>query len=128
MTSDEISRHALDPPPPPVSGVRPFLITGGRARGYGASLDLETQVLSTRDGLAIAGGLAYERRDIVTLCVRPMSVAEIGAHLGHHLGVIRVLVADLVAMGLLIIRRPEADPQQQVEIIERVIRGLTAIR
>jgi hypothetical protein len=57
-----------------------------------------------------------------------MSVAEIGAHLGHHLGVIRVLVADLVAMGLLIIRRPEADPQQQVEIIERVIRGLTAIR
>ncbi len=27
--------------------------------------DMETQVLSTRDGLADAGGLAYERCDIV---------------------------------------------------------------
>jgi hypothetical protein len=128
MTSDHASRQDPDPPPPAVSGVRPFLMTGGRARGYGALLDLETQVLSTRDGLAVAGGLAYERRDIVTLCARPLSVAEIGVHLSLHLGVVRVLVADLVAMGLLVIREPDADPQQQLEIIERVIRGLTAIR
>jgi hypothetical protein len=128
MTSDEMSRHEQAAPPPPVSGVRPFLMTGGRARGYGASLGMETQVLSTRNGLAIAGGLAYERRDIVTLCVRPLSVAEIGAHLGLHLGVIRVLVADLVGMGLLVVRLPEGSPREQTEIIERVIRGLTAMR
>jgi hypothetical protein len=128
MTSDRGSRREPDPPLPAVSGVRPFLMTGGRARSYGAALDIETQVLSTRDGLAGVGALAYERRDIVILCARPVSVAEIGVHLGLHLGVVRVLVADLVAMGLLIIREPDADPEEQLEIIERVIRGLTAIR
>lgn len=127
MTSDH--NPGQEPVPPPVvSGVRPFLMTGGRARGYSAPLDLETQVLSTRDGLAVADGLAFERRDIVSLCARPLSLAEIGVHLSLHLGVVRVLVADLVALGMLVIREPETDSQQQLEIIERVIRGLTAIR
>jgi hypothetical protein len=48
--------------------------------------------------------------------------------MGLHLGVIRVLVADLVGMGLLVVRLPEGSPREQTEIIERVIRGLTAMR
>jgi hypothetical protein len=55
-------------------------------------------------------------------------VAEIAAHLQMHLGVARIVVADLVALGYLIVRQAEMAPSQQVHIIERVIRGLTAIR
>jgi len=113
---------------PQVSGVRPYLITGGRARPIDSTLHVETQVLTTWDGRAALDKLTYEHRDIVTLCMRPSAVAEVAAHLRLHLGVARVLVADLVATGYLVIRQPEVGTHQQVQIIERVIRGLKAIR
>lgn len=120
---------SADPPAgSPVSGVRPYLITGGRSRPVDSSLRAEAQVLATWDGQGAVGRLTYEHRDIVALCARPVAVAEVAAHLHLHLGVVRVLVADLVAMGYLTIRHPEAGAHQQVHIIERVIRGLTAIR
>ena len=112
----------------PVSGVRPYLITGGRARPDDSRLQIEAQVLTTWDGRTALHQLTYERRDIVALCVRPISVAEIAAHLRLHLGVARVVVADLVALGHLVIRQPEIAPHQQAQVIERVIRALTAIR
>jgi hypothetical protein len=119
-------------PEPPaeahVSGVRPYLITGGRARPVDSSLRAEAQVLVTWDGQGALDRLAYEHRDIVAVCGKPVAVAEVAAHLHLHLGVARVLVADLVAMGYLTLRNPEAGTHQQVHIIERVIRGLTAIR
>jgi hypothetical protein len=36
-------------------------------------------------------------------------------------------VGDLLVVGHLAIRRPEALPHQKVDILERVIRGLQAI-
>lgn len=111
--------------PSRVSGVRPYLITGGRSSAVGA-LPPEAQVISTSDGRTAAARLNYEHRDVVVLCARPYAVAEIAAHLRLHLGVVRVLVADLVAMGYLAVRRPDAVPAASV--IERVIRGITAIR
>jgi hypothetical protein len=114
---------------PEVSGVRPYFITGGRARPVDSTLHVEAQVLTTLDGRSSMDRLTYEHRDIVELCLRPTSVAEIAAHLQIHLGVARVVVADLVALGYLMVRQaPEMAPSQQVHIIERVIRGLTAIR
>jgi hypothetical protein len=113
---------------PHVSGVRPYLLTGGRSRPIDSSLRAEAQVLTSLDGRGALGRLTYEHRDIVALCVQPVAVAEVAAHLSMHLGVARVLVADLVAMGYLTLRNPEAGAHLQVHIIERVIRGLTAIR
>lgn len=113
---------------PEVSGVRPYLITGGRARPVDSTLHVEAQVLTTWDGRAAVDRLTYEHRDIVALCLRPNSVAEVAAHLHLHLGVARVVVADLMALGYLVVRQPEATATNQVQIIERVIRGLTAIR
>jgi Protein of unknown function (DUF742) len=51
----------------------------------------------------------------------------LAAPLGLHLGVARVLVADLVAMGLLLLSDAPGD-HRQTHLIERVIRGLQAIR
>lgn len=113
---------------PRVSGVRPYLITGGRARPVDSTLHVEAQVLTTWDGRAAMDRLTYEHRDIVALCVRPAAVAEVAARLNLHLGVARVIVADLVALGYLVVRQAEIAANQQVQIIERVIRGLTAIR
>jgi hypothetical protein len=79
-------------------------------------------------GGAGANRLTYEHRAVVTMCLRPVAVAEVAARLQLHLGVTRVVVADLVAMGYLVIRHPETAANQQVHIIERVINGLTAIR
>ena len=109
-------------------GLRPYLLTGGRAGPAGAKLEIEAQVETTATGRGAVGQLSFERRDIVLLCRGPMAVAEIAAQLNLHLGVVRVLVADLVAEGLLAAGRPEVGLERSVPIIERVIRGLQAIR
>lgn len=108
------------------SGVRPYLITGGRAAPIDNSLNLEAQVMATEDGVASIRMLTYERRDIVALAREPLAVAELAAKLDMHLGVARVLVGDLVGLGMLVLRRPETTANRAY-IIERVIRGLQAI-
>lgn len=109
-----------------VSGVRPYLITGGRSRPVD-TLRLETQVLATWAGRTSIDRLVYEHRDVVALCLRPLAVAEVAARLSLHLGVARVLVGDLVAMGYLTVSH--VPPQQdQVRIIERIIDGLSGKR
>ena len=56
-----------------------------------------------------------------------MSVAEVAAMLGLHIGVARVLVADLAELGYVVVRRPANHNSQDLGMIERVIRGLEAI-
>lgn len=110
------------------SGLRPYLLTGGRARPLDADLEIEAQVLTTPAGQADADRLTFELRDIVVLCRQPIAIAEIGARLGLHLGVARVLAGDLIALGYLAVRRPETGLDRDAQIIERVIRGLQTIR
>lgn len=86
--------------------------------------------MSTSEGRSALDRLVYEHRDIVALCVRPLAVAEVAATLRLHLGVARVLVSDLVAMGYLTVsnRHPLLHQHDQIRIIERVIDGLSAKR
>ena len=106
--------------------LRPFLLTAGRVAGLD-SIAIETQVVSTDRGRTEADRLGFERRDIVTLCCDPLSVAEIAAQLSLHLGVVRVLVGDLSAEGHLSVYLPNADASMDVDTLLRVIRGLRAI-
>ncbi len=127
---EPLSAHpSAEPSPEPggVSPLRPYLLTGGRVRPTDATLELEAQVVTTESGYGAMAALDYEQRDIVRLCHRPLAVAEVAARLGLHLGVARVLVGDLVEAGHLAVRRPEAVAHRNIEIIERVIRGLQAI-
>jgi hypothetical protein len=111
-----------------VSGLRPYLLTSGRAEPLDHTLEIEAQVLTTELGVTAYGRLSFEYREIVVLCRATMSVAEVAARLGLHIGVARVLVADLAALGYLIVQRPSFAPSQDPNLIERVIRGLEAIR
>src|SRR2546421_1658229 len=107
---------------PPVSGLRPYLLTSGRAEPVDQTLEIEAQVQTVNPG----DGLAFEYREIVQLCTVAMSVAEVAAKLKLHIGVARVLIADLAAQGYVIVERPSF-PAHDRNLIERVIRGLEAI-
>jgi hypothetical protein len=111
-----------------VSGLRPYLLTSGRAEPVDHTLEIEAQVMTTELGMAVYSRLSFEERDIVALCTTTMSVAEVAARLKLHVGVARVLVADLAALGYLIVQRPNFPLSQDRNLIMRVIRGLEAIR
>jgi hypothetical protein len=106
------------------SALRPFVITSGRVDSPDPAIGMETQV-TAHPGAAPAR-LPPEKRAIVTLCVEPMSVAEISARLRLHLGVTRILVGDLRAAGQLDVHVLDNDFPDP-ETIMRVIRGLRAL-
>jgi hypothetical protein len=113
---------------PGASPVRPYLLTGGRAGSSGTTIEIEAQVVITPAGEAALSRHVYEHHAILAWCRQPAAVAELAAALGMHLNVVRVLVGDLVAIGHLAVRRPESGTHRDAAIIERVIRGLQAIR
>jgi Protein of unknown function (DUF742) len=121
----------VEPADPAVAdgaALRPFLLTAGRVAGQDSTIAIETQVVTTEQGRDAAGDLGFERRDIVSLCGNPLSVAEIAAELSLHLAVVRVLVGDLSADGHLSVYLPNVDASTDVDTLLRVIRGLRAIR
>jgi hypothetical protein len=113
---------------PQVSLVRPYLMTAGRAQPENVPIEIEAQVQTAELGLDSYDMLTFEHRDIVALCRTTVSVAEVAAQLGLHIGVARVLVADLAANGYVVVRRPSTTVANDLDVIERVIRGLEAIR
>ncbi len=115
-----------------ISPLRPYLLTDGRTEPADRTLEIEAQVLTAEPGTraldAGGSGLAFEQRDIVRLCATPMSVAEVAARLKLHIGVARVLVADLAELGYVRVKRPSLPLAHDPDLIERVIRGLESIR
>jgi hypothetical protein len=107
--------------------IRPYALTGGRTRST-TDLPLETLVQRTPAGAGALARLTHERKKIVDLCARPLSIAEISAHVGVHLGVARVLVGDMKAEGLLDVYRPRpVSDRPDIKLLERVLDGLQAL-
>ncbi len=111
------------------SAIRPFLLTAGRVAGSGTGppLPVETQIVTTPDGLSALRSLTFERRDIIAACRRPQSVAELAARLHLHLNVVRVLAEDLRAAGHLAVHVPNAGTVHDISVLRRVIDGLRAV-
>jgi hypothetical protein len=109
--------------------VRPYALTGGRTRSRGTNLALETLITSTDAGRGAAAKLSPEQRQIVLLCSRPLSIAEISARLGVPLGVARVLASDLRADGFVEAHRsPTMDDGEDLRsVLERVLHGLESL-
>ena len=102
--------------------IRPFLLTGGRTRPAQEGLRVET-LLQARSGVML-GSLRFEHRQIVELCEKSTSVAELAAALRVPLGVARVLVSDLVADGSLTLVQREELSVQMIERIRDRVRAL----
>jgi len=112
-----------DDEPPPDAVPRPFVLTAGRVATEDPYIGMETQV-TARSGGSPPGDLAPQLSAIVTLCAEPTSVAEISARLRMHLGVARILVADLHAAGLLDVPGEDAGKATDPDLIMRVMRGV----
>ena len=96
--------------------VRPFMLTGGRTQPMHDGLRLETQLRAVP--AALSAPLRFEARRIVELCQAPMSVADLSAALGVPLGVVRVIVADLIAEGH--VQVPNRPDDLSTTLIERI--------
>lgn len=103
--------------------VRPFVITGGRARHASVHLRVETLVAAT--GQPPRDHVRFEHGRILELCVRPLSVAEIAATVGVPLGVAQVLVGDLADAGL--VRVHQATTDASPELLSRLIDAVRAL-
>jgi hypothetical protein len=107
--------------------VRPYLFTGGRTEPVHPALAIETILGSTPAGRLAARSLPAEQRRTVELCRVPQSVAEVAARLRIPLGVVRVLVADLYAGGLVDIHDTPAPAADDIQLLHRLIARVKAI-
>ncbi|MFV2196422.1 DUF742 domain-containing protein [Nocardiopsis sp. LOL_012] len=87
--------------------IRPYSLTGGRTRPSRSDLSMTTQVAAVP--AVSAPEVDPEAEQILALCVRPVSVAEVASWSGLALGVVRVLLADLADQGHLMVYSPKTD-------------------
>jgi uncharacterized protein DUF742 len=106
--------------------VRPFIVTGGRTRPTDERLRVETLV--TAAPAALSAPLGFERRHIVEICQRPLSIAEIANSLGAPIGVVRVVIADLIAERYVTVEEPlNLHDSPSVSLLERIRDGVRAL-
>ncbi|PWR06404.1 DUF742 domain-containing protein [Micromonospora acroterricola] len=109
--------------------VRPYTLTGGRVRSAVDGFDLVAFVLAGADLDPVADPrLLPEHRRLVALARRPVSVAELAAELDLAVGVVRVLLGDLLAKGLVAVHEPPAAGHlPDDDILKAVVSGLRAL-
>ncbi|WP_370027344.1 DUF742 domain-containing protein [Planotetraspora sp. GP83] len=110
-------------PAEPSSLVRPYAVTGGRTAPR-VQLAMEALVSSATVHQDLSA-LTPERQAISSLCRQVRSVAEISALLRIPLGVVRIVIADMAAEGLVHVHQPQLDAgKPDLNLLERVLIGL----
>jgi hypothetical protein len=106
---------------------RYYVLTRGRSGpgGSAAGLDVATLVVSRSGPVP---GLQHEHEEIVRRCREPLSVAELGAHLGLPFNILAVLLSDLLDAGRVEARDPVpahvAGRGPDLALLEEVLSGL----
>ncbi|MFI7586329.1 DUF742 domain-containing protein [Spongisporangium articulatum] len=112
---------------PAPSMVRPYARTGGRTRPS-HDFDLEALVVATAGGrdAGRAEMLPLEHETVIELCEGTVSVAEIAARLHTPLGVARVIIADMVELGLVEVLATAngSGDERDPAFLRRVLSGL----
>ena len=106
--------------------VRPYAVTRGRTEAV-RDIAIEAVLLTTPAGRQEARFAGHDKQRIGGLCDnRALSLAEIAAYCRLPLGVTRVLVADMVADGLLALHEPALAEgyHDRMDLLERVLSGL----
>jgi hypothetical protein len=109
--------------------VRQYALVGKRARSRASDFPLDTLVQAVNAGPHDwAPGIRSEHIELLNLCTtQPISIAEVGAHLHVFLGVARVLVGDLLEMGLLATSELSNDDTPDLNSLERLLHDLKAL-
>jgi Protein of unknown function (DUF742) len=115
----------FDVPESVYSRVRPYALTGGRTE---ASYDLQLETLLSFDSRDASPDYLdrLDHRSIVETCYVPTSVAEVAATQSIPLGVAKILISDLIDLGVLIPHQVAVDAGQGPSraLLERVLDGL----
>jgi hypothetical protein len=124
--ADGLEHSWLDKDAGPV--VRPYAMTGGRARPVTGGLDLLTYVEALYAPEADLIHLQPEHRTILSVTRTALSVAEIAARLDLPVGVVRVLIGDLLQASLVsTFTSPAAVNPPDESILQAVIDGLRSL-
>ena len=102
--------------------IRPYAITGGRTETE-TDIGLEAQIQASSRGSQHLGAYRWEAAKVVELVQAPMALIEVAARLEIPIGVARVLVADLVDDGAVVLHVPEKT-QNFASLLERVLDGV----
>ncbi|WP_046471973.1 DUF742 domain-containing protein [Allosalinactinospora lopnorensis] len=81
--------------------IRPYFLTRGRTRPSRTDFAMTSQVVATPQPEPVELGPEYQ--SILQKCAGPVSVAEISSHTHLPLGVLRVLLADLLDQGRIVV-------------------------
>ncbi|MER7171479.1 DUF742 domain-containing protein [Streptomyces mesophilus] len=113
--------------------VRPYAMTGGRTSPGPSGVRFDLIALVSLDTAAPELGddtaLGPEHRALIELCrTETQSVAELAADADLPVGVVRVLLGDLLELGVVRVTRPVPPAQLPDEkILREVIDGLRAL-
>jgi hypothetical protein len=102
--------------------IRPYAITGGRT-GAETDISLEAQIQATSRGSQHLGAYRWEAAKVVELVQTPLALIELAARAEIPIGVAKVLVADLIDDGAVIIHVPKKT-QNYTSLLERVLDGV----
>lgn len=102
--------------------VRPYTVSNGRTEPR-IRMELLSWVVAT--GQRPRGHLEPEHALALRLCVAPITVAEVAAHLKLPAAITKVVLSDLVDCGAVSTRAPSpiADPTDR-SVLEAVLHGL----
>lgn len=107
---------------------RPYALTGGRTKPR-TDLDLISLVCATgrRRGIG-AFGLNPVHADALHLCAHPTSVAEVAAQLGMSITVTKVILSDLLDLGVLVDQvPPDVTFTNGPDVLAAVLTGLKSL-
>jgi Protein of unknown function (DUF742) len=104
--------------------VRPYALVRGRTRPSGDALDVVAMVRSLGAARSDRADLEPEHLAVLARCSRTTSVADLSSALDLPLGVIRILVADLRAEGLVDVNPPRPERVTDVRLLMEVADGL----
>lgn len=108
--------------------LRPFVLTGGRARPSRNTIGVDTLLIVVDPQKALPISASRQERALVGLCRKLLSVVEASAHLKLPASVVAVLASDLVDSGHLSARMPASEAQPERELLVEVLDGLRRLR
>ncbi|BEL09958.1 hypothetical protein Q0Z83_081490 [Actinoplanes sichuanensis] len=106
--------------------VRPYAVTRGRTEPS-RDIPIEALLFASPAAVQEARFAGHDKYRIAVLCEpKAISLAELAAHTRLPLGVTRVLVADMVADGLLQLHSaaPKTGFTERMDLLGRVLGGL----
>lgn len=107
--------------------VRPYALIKGRTRPPRAAPGLIDIVTAAGEPGSDSFGLGPEHRRLLSLCRKPMAVADLASDTDLPLGVVRVMLGDLRERGLIMVARSAHQHSLDETVLRSVLDGLRAL-